>query len=143
MRNNHRGLLVATIISIAIFTMVSACGCFAIMGKYLINIDLSLAGETFVEEMRSNSFVFILILSVSQVCLLFTKKQWSRNIGMALSIVALLSTIAYKPMCDLSKQIMGGIISYYCEITILGYVAIVLSAQVVILQIFTLKSRGD
>lgn len=142
MRNNYRGLLVATIITIAIFTMVSACGCFAIMGRYMINNDLSIAGETFVEEMRSNSFVFILVLSISQVCLLFTKKQWLRNTGIAMSIVALLSTIAYKPLCDLSKQIMGGIISYYCEITMLGYIAIVLSALVVILQIFTLKKQG-
>lgn len=141
MRKNHRGLLAATIIAIAIFTMVSACGCFAIMGRYMVNNDLFVAGETFVEEMRSNSFVFILVLSVCQVFLLFTKKRWSRNIGIAMSIAALLSTIAYKPLCDLSKQIMGGIISYYCEITVWGYIAMVLSAVVVVLQIITQKKQ--
>ena len=141
MRNNHKGLLVVTIITIAAFTMLSACGCFAIMGRYLINTNLFIAGETVVEEVRSNSFAFILVLSICQICLLFTKKRWTRMAGIALAVVALLSTVAYKPLCDLSEQIIGGIVSSYCEVTILGYIAMVFSALTVFLQIYMLKSR--
>lgn len=137
--SSHRIVLILLIVG---FTVVSAFGCFAIVGRYLIDQDLIVAGDTFVEETKSNSLVAIVICSVIQVVALFSEKKGARVAGLVASTVAVLLTTIYAPLCNAGKQLMGGIISYHCEITWVGYIAIVLSFTILLLHIYSLKKQG-
>ncbi len=133
---------IVLILLIVLFTVISAFGCFAIVGRYMIDQDLFIAGDTFVEETRSNSLVLILICSILQVVALFYGKRGAQVVGLVVSVGALLLSVIYVPLCNAGKQLMGGIISYHCEITWLGYIAITLSFVILLLQICTIKKQG-
>lgn len=135
----HKIILISLIVA---FTVISAFGCFAIVGRYLVDQDLFAAGDTFVEETRSNSIIVVLICAIVQITTLLSEKRGVQVAGIVASSVSLLLTVIYAPLCNASKQLMGGIISYYCEITWLGYVAIILSAAILLLHIYSLKKQG-
>lgn len=133
---------IVLILLIGLFTVISAFGCFAIVGRYMIDQDLFVAGDTFVEETKSNSLVLILICSILQVVALFSGKKGAQVVGLVASAGALLLSVIYVPLCNAGKQLMGGIVSYHCEITWLGYIAIALSFVILLLQICTIKKQG-
>lgn len=135
----HRSMLILLIVA---FTVVSAFGCFAIVGRYIVSHDIFFAGDTFVKETRSNSFVLVLICSIVQIATMFSNKRWGKMIGIVASAVSWLLTAMYAPLSNASQQTMGGIISYHCEITWLGSIAIVLSFVILLFHIYLLKKQG-
>lgn len=137
--SSHRIVLILLIVG---FTVVSAFGCFAIVGRYLIDQDLFVAGDTFVEETRPNSLILVLICSIIQVVTLLPSKRKAQVAGIVTAALSVILTAIYAPLCNASKQLMGGIVSYYCKITWLGYIAIVLSFVILLLHIYLLKKQG-
>lgn len=136
---SHKLMLILLIV---VFTVISALGCFEIVGRYIVDQDLYLAGDTFVDETRSNSFSVVLICSIIQVATLFSGKRIARVVGLLASAGALLLSVLYVPLCNASKQLIGGIVSYHCEITWLGYIAITFSLVILLFQIYTIKKQG-
>lgn len=144
MKNATQKIKILILVAILVYTALSAFGGFVIKGQHMLDDpgDLISAGDTFIESSRWNSFPITLLLSLAQICSLFSSKRAVGVFRVIAASISLAVTLLYKPLWEASAGIMGGLISYSCEITWLGYIAIVISFAIVILQIYTLKKPG-
>lgn len=133
------------LMAVICFAVISCLGCFRTVGTYMVEIaGLELeAGDSFIEETRSNSVGLILPLCAVQIVLLNARKRFGRIVAVVTALLACLVTILISPNRDIVVYLMSGLIGYRSETTCMGYVAIALSILILGIQIILLVKRDD
>ena len=133
----------AVLIAVICFAVVSCLNCCNIVGVYMIDVDLFRAGESFVKESKANSVGLILPLCVAQLGLQCIRKPWARIWSAVAALIACLVTIICTPLHNVHFYLMGGLIGYHPEMTLLWYIAVTLSVLILFLRIILLKDRAE
>ena len=131
------------LIAVICFAVISCLGCFRIVGTYMIDADGFKAGESFVKEIKSNTWYLILPVCAVQLLLLNRPQRWCRICAVVLAALACLITAVVSPNRNILLYLMGGLIGYRSETTWLGYAAIILSILILGLQMILLINRNE
>lgn len=127
-----------TVAIIIIFTILSGFKCFEHWFEYTITNEMFIVGQRVLKSYSNNSFVFILLLSIFDIFLRPSYAFVMDIVRIFLSMIRVIVTLGMpiiKEVYVLTGNTLGGLGKDVFIVTPVGYVALVLSGVILILDI--------
>lgn len=126
---------IITIVFTILFIVLSACDCIETGHLYMRDYQEMKAGDILYDGYLDNCFAVTASLGILQILLMLWKLKVCQAICILLSVIELFISLRIILLNLIGKMIMGGISSPIYELTMIGYVVLILSVFLFLLHI--------